>query len=108
MRLHKKQVSRDLETDVAKKKSSLLIANYRWSQKKRNREKGDLEIYKSEPQKNYLWKKQTLNTHLESLKIKQQMLSTEISNRNVIIKQIKNLQKKKSKTFAGAEVASRK
>ena len=85
-----KQVSRDLETDVAIKKA-LIDSKLSMVQEKETAIK-DLEIYKSESQKLSL-EEQTLNTHLESLKIKQQMLSTEISNRNVITKQIKTSEK---------------
>ena len=85
-----KQMSRDLETDVAIKKA-LIDSKLSMVQEKETAIK-DLETYKSESQKLSL-EEQTLNTHLENLRIKQQMISTEISNRNVITKQIKTSEK---------------
>ena len=85
-----KQMSRDLETDVAIKKA-LIDSSLPMVEEKETVTR-DLKTYESESQKLSL-EEQTLNTRLESLKIKQQMILTEISNRNVIAKQIETSEK---------------
>ena len=85
-----KQISRELGTDVAIKKA--LIDSKLPELEKKEDSIRNLETYKKESAK-LSSEEQTLNTQLESLKIKQQVISTEISNRNIIIKQIETSEK---------------
>ncbi|MEC9366012.1 MAG: SMC family ATPase [Chloroflexota bacterium] len=85
-----KQMSRELGTDVAIKKA--LIDNSIPVVEEKEDAIKNLATYKEESEKLSL-EELTLNTHLESLKIKQQIISTEISNSNVIAKQIETSEK---------------
>ena len=85
-----KQISRELGTDVAIKKA--LIDSKLPELEKKEESIRNLGTYEKESAK-LSSEEQTLNTQLESLKIQQQVISTEISNRNIIIKQIETSEK---------------